>query len=92
MNVRFLGVIALFIRHAVVVTVRKFVVIVFVRVPIHTVFHVAEFVDVVGDVPVIVRMRHRRMRMFGLSPFTFGVLILSHGCTSFPGEARQKCS
>jgi hypothetical protein len=74
----FLGVVALLVLLAVVVAVGKFVVVVFVGVPIDPVFDLTRISDVVGDVPVIVGMSDGWVRMFRLPAFTFGVLLLRH--------------
>jgi hypothetical protein len=77
-NVRQLGMVLLLGSLAIVVAVSQFIVVVGVGMPVDAVLNLAVIVHVMGDVPVIVLVGHRRVGMLGLPPFALGVLLVCH--------------
>jgi hypothetical protein len=82
-DMRFLGVISLFILLAIVMTVRQFRMIVRMCVPVGSVLHLTGIVYMMGDVPVIVAVGHSRMRMLRLAAFALSTLLVSHERSPF---------
>jgi hypothetical protein len=81
---RLLGVVTLLIRLAVVVAVGQFTVVVRVGMPIGAVLNAAIVLDVMGDVPVVVAVGHRGVRVLWCRALTLNTLVLGHRSRSFP--------
>jgi hypothetical protein len=75
-------VVLLFVGAWIVVAMSQLVVIVLMRVPIDTMLDAAIRLDMVRDMPVIMRVDHGGMGMFGLRALPFHSLG-HHGCPPF---------
>lgn len=89
-NMGLLFVVSLLILPTVIMAVGKLVVVVLVRMPEDAVLNISAIVHMMGDVPVIMSVRNGWMSVFRFSAFAVGMLVFSHGCTSFPGRNHER--